>query len=175
MNAIYRATGRFVVKIAVITVSDSCSAGVHTDKSGPLISELLAELAETAACRLTPDDAEKIEQALIECCDEIGADIVFTTGGTGLSPRDVTPEATKAVTDRDAPGFAEAVRAESLKHTPHAMLSRAYSGIRGQTLIINLPGSPKAVRESLAVLLPALPHAVQTLQGTQGRCGDETR
>ena len=109
--------------------------------------------------------------ALIEMCDALHSDVVFTTGGTGFSPRDVTPEATKDVIDREAPGIAEAIRAKSMEITPMAMLSRAVSGIRGKTLIINLPGSPKAVRESIEVVLPVLDHAVETMSGVTLSCG----
>ena len=109
--------------------------------------------------------------ALIYLCDDVKADVVFTTGGTGFAPRDVTPEATKAVIEREAPGVAEAIRMKSMEITPKAMLSRAVSGIRKQTLIINLPGSPKAVRESIEVVMPVLPHAVETLSGNTLSCG----
>jgi molybdenum cofactor synthesis domain-containing protein len=120
---------------------------------------------------IVPDEKELIVEKLVEWADEDNLDVVVTTGGTGLTPRDVTPEATLAVVDRIVPGFAEAMRAESLKKTPRAMLSRAVVGTRGKCLIINLPGSPKAVRECLEVILPALPHAVETLKGQAGECG----
>lgn len=159
------------MKIAVLTVSDRCSRGETQDMSGPLISTLLSEYAETASYRVVPDDAEQIADALRYFCDELGVDFAFTTGGTGFSPRDVTPEATRAVLEREAPGIAEAIRAESLKITPRAMLSRAVSGIRGKTLIVNLPGSAKAVRESLSVIAPVLSHAAETLSGQTTDCG----
>ena len=159
------------MRIGVLTVSDRCSLGLTEDTSGPAISELLASVAQTADYRIVPDDREKIESALRDFCDVLQVDFVFTTGGTGFSPRDVTPEATKAVLDREAPGIAEAIRAESMKITPRAMLSRATSGIRGKTLIVNLPGSKKAVCESIAVLLPVLEHAAQTLRGETTDCG----
>jgi len=120
---------------------------------------------------IVPDERELIVEKLVKWADEDNLDVVVTTGGTGLTPRDVTPEATLAVVDRIVPGFAEAMRAESLKKTPHAMLSRAVVGTRGKCLIINLPGSPMAVRECLEVILPALPHAVETLKGQAGECG----
>jgi molybdenum cofactor synthesis domain-containing protein len=120
---------------------------------------------------IVPDEKELIVEKLVRWADRDNMDVVITTGGTGLTPRDVTPEATMAVVDRIVPGFAEAMRAESLKKTPHAMLSRAVVGTRGKCLIVNLPGSPKAVRECLAVILPALPHAVETLKGQAGECG----
>ena len=120
---------------------------------------------------LLPDDHEEIKKCLLRLCDEDKMDIVFTTGGTGFAPRDCTPEATMAVADRNAPGIAEAMRAASMKITPRAMLSRGVSVIRGQTLIINLPGSPKAVRENLEVILPSLDHGLVILTGRGGECG----
>ena len=120
---------------------------------------------------IVPDEKNSIVDKLVNWADKDNLDVVVTTGGTGLTPRDVTPEATLAVVDRIVPGFAEAMRAESLKKTPHAMLSRAVVGTRGKCLIVNLPGSPKAVRECLEVILPALPHAVQTLKDQAGECG----
>lgn len=156
---------------AVLTVSDRCSAGITEDRSGPLITSLLADTAETAAYRCVPDEEDAIRAALIDFCDRLKVDFVFTTGGTGFAPRDVTPEATLAVIQKQAPGIAEAIRAESLRVTPRAMLSRAVAGIRGQTLIVNLPGSPKAVRESLEVVRPILAHAKETLSGVTQSCG----
>ncbi|MBO5936608.1 MAG: molybdopterin adenylyltransferase [Clostridia bacterium] len=156
---------------AVLCVSDRCSAGVCQDKSGPLIKELVSHLGKTAEFILVPDEKDEIEKALIYLCDDVKADVVLTTGGTGFAPRDITPEATKAVIEREAPGIAEAIRFKSLQITPKAMLSRAVSGIRGRSLIINLPGSPKAVRESLEFILPVLPHAVDVLSGDTQNCG----
>ena len=161
------------MRIAVLTVSDRCARGETEDKSGPLISEILAPCGETALYRCVPDEQPQIEAALTEMCDALKADVVFTTGGTGFAPRDVTPEATKAVVEKEVPGIPEAIRAESLKITPKAMLSRATAGIRGKTLIVNLPGSPKAVRESLAVVIPVLDHALETLSGATLSCGKE--
>jgi molybdenum cofactor synthesis domain-containing protein len=117
---------------------------------------------------IVPDDAEHISEVLREWCDELNVALILTTGGTGFAPRDVTPEATRAVIERETPGLAEAMRAASLRVTPHAMLSRAVAGIRGRTLIVNLPGSPKAVKENLETILPALPHAVELLQEAEG-------
>lgn len=159
------------MKFGVICVSDRCSKGLCEDKSGPLISELLASLGETVFYEIVPDEKTIISLALIRGCDKAGADIIFTTGGTGLAPRDVTPEATKAVIERETPGISEAIRQKSLEITPKAMLSRAASGIRGKTLIINLPGSPKAVKEALEFVIPVLPHACETLQGNTISCG----
>lgn len=160
------------MRISVLTASDRCSRGETEDKSGPLISAILAE-AETVCYRCVPDDRGAIAAALTEMCDALHSDVVFTTGGTGFAPRDVTPEATKDVIEREVPGIPEAIRAESMKITPKAMLSRATAGIRGKTLIINLPGSPKAVRESLAVVIPVLDHALETLSGVTLSCGKE--
>lgn len=159
------------MNFAVVCISDRCSKGLCEDKSGPLISELISSCGKTQEYIIVPDEKVEIEKALIYLCDEAKADIVFTTGGTGFAPRDVTPEATMAVIERNAPGIAEAIRMKSLEITPKAMLSRAVSGIRKNTLIINLPGSPKAVRESIEVVLPVLPHAVETLSGNTLSCG----
>lgn len=159
------------MRISVLTISDRCSSGAAEDKSGPLISEIMSEKAQTICYRCVPDEKKIIEAALKEMSDTLQSDIIFTTGGTGFAPRDVTPEATRAVIEKEVPGIPEAIRAESLKITPRAMLSRAAAGIRGKTLIINLPGSPKAVRESLSVVLPVLGHAVETLSGQTLSCG----
>ena len=161
--------------ISVITASDRCSKKLCEDKSGPLIFELLSPLAQKAEYVVVPDEKDVISRELIRLCDEVKSDIVFTTGGTGFASRDVTPEATKAVIEKEVPGIPEAIRAKSLEITPKAMLSRATAGIRGKTLIINLPGSPKAVRESLEVVLPVLEHAVETLSGNTQSCGGNYR
>lgn len=155
-----------MIRIGVLTVSDRTARGESEDRSGPAIVELVrtALAADVVAQQVIPDEQPMIEALLRAWCDSDHIDLVLTTGGTGFAPRDVTPEATLAVIDRQAPGFAEAMRSASLQVTPHAMLSRAVSGIRGRTLIVNLPGSPKAVREQLAVILPALPHAIELLQ-----------
>ena len=159
------------MKIGVVCVSDRCAQGVCEDQSGKLMLELLASVADETLYRLVPDEQDEIAATLCALADEEHADVILTTGGTGFAPRDVTPEATNAVIDRAAPGISEAIRLKSLSVTPHAMLSRAVSGIRGKTLIVNLPGSPKAVRESLEVVLPVLPHAVETLSGNTQNCG----
>lgn len=161
--------------ISVLTISDRCSKGLCEDKSGPLISQLLSSVAQTAEYAVVPDEKDIISAELIRLSDEVGSDIIFTTGGTGFAPRDVTPEATKAVIEKEVPGIPEAIRAKSLEITPKAMLSRAAAGIRGKTLIINLPGSPKAVKESLEVVLPVLAHAVETLSGNTQNCGGNYR
>ncbi len=159
------------MRAAVVTVSDKGHAGLREDASGPVLAELLQGIgAEVVATRLVPDEQDQISAVLVELSDETRVDLVLTTGGTGLAPRDRTPEATEAVIDRRVPGFGEAMRAASLAITPHAMLSRAMSGTRGRTLIINMPGSPKACRETFAVVAGALPHAVETLRGEAHEC-----
>jgi len=156
----------------ILTISDKGSRGERQDKSGEAIHEILSSMdVRIVNYDIIPDEKELIAQELISWADENNLDVILTTGGTGLTPRDVTPEATLAVVDKIVPGFAEAMRAESLKKTPMAMLSRAVVGTRGKCLIINLPGGPKAVRECLQVILPALPHAVETLKGQAGECG----
>jgi len=154
------------MKIGILTISDRSSRGEREDASGPVIREFaLARFqAEVAVQAVIPDDFAAIRDTLVEWCDQRGLDLILTTGGTGFAVRDVTPEATRAAIQREAPGLAEAMRAESLKVTPHAMLSRAVCGIRGRTLIVNLPGSPKAVKENLETIASALPHAVQLLR-----------
>ena len=159
-----------MIQVAILTVSDRSARGERPDASGPVIQQFVRETLgwNVAHTAIVPDDASAIGAALTEWCDTAKADLIFTTGGTGFAPRDVTPEATCAIVDREAPGLAEAMRAASLKVTPHAMLSRAVSGIRGRTLIVNLPGSPKACRENLETIAPALPHAMQLLSEDPG-------
>jgi molybdenum cofactor synthesis domain-containing protein len=158
--------------LGILTISDKGSRGERQDKSGEVIREILSSIdARIVDYDIVPDEKKLIVEKLVKWVDEDNLDVLITTGGTGLTPRDVTPEATLAVVDRIVPGFAEAMRAESLKKTPMAMLSRAVVGTRGKCLIINLPGSPNAVRECLEVVLPALPHAVETLKGQAGECG----
>jgi molybdopterin adenylyltransferase len=128
--------------------------------------------AEVTFSTVVPDEQEEIKKALIQGADEMGLDLIVTTGGTGVSPRDVTPDATREVIEREIPGFSEAMRMAGLKKTPHAMISRAVCGVRGQTLIVNLPGSPKAVREGLEVILPALPHTIAKIQGDPEECAE---
>jgi molybdenum cofactor synthesis domain-containing protein len=157
--------------VGILTISDKGSRGERQDKSGEAIREILSRMdVRIVNYDIIPDEKELIAQKLVQWADEDKLDVIVTTGGTGLTPRDVTPEATLSVVDRIVPGFAEAMRAESLKKTPMAMLSRAVVGTRGKALIINLPGSPKAVRECLQVILPALPHAVETIRGQSGEC-----
>jgi molybdenum cofactor synthesis domain-containing protein len=159
------------IRAAVITLSDKASVGLRADASGPLLRDLLLGLgAEVGDPYVIPDEQAQIEALMISLADSGEIDLVLTTGGTGLAPRDRTPEATLAIADRLAPGFAEAMRAASLSITPHAMLSRATSAVRGRTLIINMPGSPKACQEHFDVIAPALPHAVETLRGEAYEC-----
>lgn len=155
------------IKTAVLTISDRSSRGERADESGRVLAEGLDESRfDVAARRILPDEQAQIAHALVALCDE-GFDLILTTGGTGFAPRDVTPEATRSILEREAPGIAEAMRAASLLRFPHAMLSRSVAGIRGRTLIVNLPGSPKAVRENLEVILPALPHGIELLRGEE--------
>lgn len=150
----------------VITASDACARGEREDTSGAMLVQLLSDLgAEIVASKILSDDLEPLAQSLIDFADRDDVNLIITTGGTGLGPRDNTPEATQRVIEREAPGISEAIRAESLKVTPMAMLSRGICGVRSGTLIVNLPGSPKAVRESFDVIAPVLPHALDLLAG----------
>lgn len=157
------------LRVAILTVSDKGSTGERVDLSGPALAQALEGKAFVAAQEIVSDDFELIKAKLIAYAAE-GLDLVFTTGGTGFAPRDVTPEATLAVVERLAPGISEAIRTQSLEVTPFAMLSRAVAGIRGKTLIINFPGSPKAALECLEVFLPVMNHAVETLRGEAYEC-----
>jgi molybdenum cofactor synthesis domain-containing protein len=154
------------VRVGILTVSDKASQGEREDTSGPAIRELLAAIDSSAEkYEIVPDDAKQISDLLRRWCDEDGLDLILTTGGSGLGPRDVTPEATAAVLDRLAPGIPEALRQDGLRHTPMAMLSRNTAGLRGKTLIINFPGSERAVREGLSLLMPVLIHAIEIARG----------
>lgn len=155
------------MRAGVLTVSDRAYQGIYQDETGPLLVRLLSEGAgwDAAFTALAPDDLDIIRNILVDWCDQENLNLILTTGGTGFAPRDITPEATRAIIEREAPGLAEAMRAASLLITPHAMLSRAVCGIRGTTLIINLPGSPRAARENLEIILPTLSHALALLAG----------
>ncbi|CAN5179986.1 MogA/MoaB family molybdenum cofactor biosynthesis protein [soil metagenome] len=160
-----------MIRAAVITVSTKGSRGERADESGPALREGLAAAGiEVVHHTIVPDHITRITEALTAAIDA-GANLVLTSGGTGLSPNDLTPEATRQVIDREAPGIAEALRARSVEITPHGMLSRGIAGSLGNALVVNLPGSPKAARESLEVLLPVLPHAVELLAGESGEAG----
>jgi molybdenum cofactor synthesis domain-containing protein len=155
-----------VIRAVVVTVSDACSRGERKDESGEALTHLLKAVgAEIVEARIVSDDLEPLTSTLREFADRPEVNLIVTTGGTGLAPRDNTPEATLAVIERAAPGLAEAMRMETLKQTPMAMISRGVCGIRSGTLIVNLPGSPKAVRESFAVIRPVLNHALTLLSG----------
>lgn len=158
-------------RAAVLTLSDKGARGEREDKSGPLVREMLVQAGYSVEKEvLLPDEQKEIETCLRALCDEDRFDLVVTTGGTGFAPRDCTPEATLAVATKNAPGIAEAMRLASLKVTPRAMLSRGASVIRGSSLIINLPGSPKAVKENLEAVLPSLEHGLAILTGEAGEC-----
>ena len=158
-------------RAVIITVSDRGASGKREDTSGQEIAGMLeAAGMEIIGRRIIPDEKEMIRHMLLEWCDGGDADLILTSGGTGVSPRDVTPDATREVIDREIPGMAEAMRRQSAAVTPHAMISRALAGIRGRTLIINLPGSPKGATENLSVLLPALTHAIEKIKGDESEC-----
>jgi molybdenum cofactor synthesis domain-containing protein len=160
-----------MIKVGILTLSDKGAAGRRKDESGPTIKRIISEIkGKVDYYQVIPDEKDLIKDELIKLVDQLNLDLILTTGGTGLAPRDVTPDATLEVIDKEVPGFVEAMRAESIKKTSHAMLSRAVAGIRDQALIINLPGSPKAVEECLEVILPALPHAIEIVQDQGGDC-----
>jgi molybdenum cofactor synthesis domain-containing protein len=163
------------MRIGLLTISDRASGGDYEDRSGPLMARLLGEQTPWIIARqeVVADDVAQITAVLSAWSDE-GLNLILTSGGTGFAPRDVTPEATRQIIEREAPGIAEGLRAASLQVTQHAMLSRGVAGLRGRTLIINLPGNPKAVRENLAVLLPILRHALELAAGDSGETGHRT-
>ncbi|MDI6800948.1 MAG: MogA/MoaB family molybdenum cofactor biosynthesis protein [Thermodesulfovibrionales bacterium] len=158
-----------MITVAVLTLSDKGSKGEREDKSGPAIEETLKSIGEVRHYEILPDERDLIKERLLHYSGKV--DLILTTGGTGLSPRDVTPEATLDVIEREIPGIAEAMRMEGLKKTNRAMLSRAVAGVRGKTMIINLPGSPAAVKENLEVIIDVIPHAVEKIKGGQEECG----
>jgi len=154
------------IRASVVTVSDKGYAGEREDASGPLLADLLRKMgAEVVSRTIVPDERAEIERVLTALADEAQVDLVVTTGGTGPAPRDVTPEATQAVIEREVPGLAEVLRFEGYRKTPLAVISRGVAGIRGRTLFVNLPGSPRAVREGMETLSPILPHAIRMLRG----------
>jgi molybdopterin adenylyltransferase len=155
----------------IITVSDKGSVGQRVDRSGPALQEILEKAFEVTGITIIPDEEPVIARIITEQIDAKGVDLVVTTGGTGVSRRDVTPEATRSVIDRELPGFAEIMRMESYKITPHSIISRAICGIRGESIVINLPGSPKAATECLTFVLGAIPHALSKIKGDQSDCG----
>jgi molybdenum cofactor synthesis domain-containing protein len=159
-----------MIKVAILTLSDKGSKGERKDTSGPAIQKLIKKIRATVVSYdILPDNKAKIKRMLISLSRK--ADLILTTGGTGVSPSDVTPDATKEVIQYEIPGIAEAMRAASLKKTPYAMISRAVAGVRGETLIINLPGSPKAVRENLSLILHVLVHSIEKIKGSKEECG----
>jgi molybdopterin adenylyltransferase len=160
---------------AVLTLSDKGARGEREDVSGKLLADMLSGISgKVELYEVIPDDRQLIEEKLCDFADRLGVDLIATTGGTGVGPRDVTPEATRAVIDKEIPGMAEAMRLAGLQKTPLAMISRAVVGCRGKTLIINLPGSPKGVRENLEAILQAIPHAVEKLKGDAADCAAPT-
>jgi molybdopterin adenylyltransferase len=160
-----------MIYAGIITVSDKGSQGKREDLSGPAIVEMLAGAAiEIKQTLIIPDEKDQIQKAIINFADVGKLDLILTTGGTGVSPRDLTPDATLKVIDKEVPGMAEAMRHQSMLITPHAMISRAVAGIRGRCLIVNLPGSPKGAKENLAAILPALKHAIEKIKGDDADC-----
>ncbi len=157
-------------KVGILTLSDKGARGERVDESGPLLSQMVSGLGDVVRYQIIPDEAHILALTLSRWVDDLGLDLILTTGGTGLSPRDKTPQATASVLDYQIPGMAEAMRAASCVKTPHAMLSRALVGVRKQSLIVNLPGSPKGAGENLSVLLPVLPHALAKLKGDPADC-----
>lgn len=162
------AAGKF--RIGVLTLSDKGAHGQRVDESGPVVVGMLAAVGEVTHVAILPDDIGSIVTILSDWSDQEQLELIVTTGGTGLTPRDVTPQATLRVLDYEIPGMAEVMRMQSLSKTPHAMLSRAVVGVRSRTMIVNLPGSPKAARENLQAILPALPHALAKLAGDPSDC-----
>ncbi len=160
-----------MIKVAVLTLSDKGAKGKRQDRSGPLIARIMKKAGgKIVSYEILPDEKNQIKRKLLSLCNKV--DLILTTGGTGLSPRDVTPEATLEVIKREIPGIPEAMRSSGIRKTPYAMISRAVAGVRGKTLIINLPGSPKAVKENLETVLPALPHTIEKIRGSKKECAN---
>ncbi|MCX7913337.1 MAG: MogA/MoaB family molybdenum cofactor biosynthesis protein [Thermodesulfovibrionales bacterium] len=157
-----------MLKVAILSISDKCSKGEREDKSGQVISEIIKKIGKIKYYDIVPDEIDLIKHKILEYVGNV--DLILTTGGTGLSPRDVTPEATREVIDKEVPGIAEALRIEGMKKTNRAILSRGIAGIKGRTLIINLPGSPIAVKEGLDIIVDVIPHAVEKIKGNMGEC-----
>lgn len=164
-----------MIKIAILTISDKGSKGERKDTSSQVIRDMVKNIGKITAYEIVPDEKETISEKLKEFCDKLKVDLVLTTGGTGFGPRDVTPEATKEVIEKETPGIPEAMRMFSFKKSPQSVLSRATAGIRKQTLIINLPGSPRGVRENLEVVVDSLIHGIKILRGEDTECGGESR
>ncbi len=161
-----------MIKVGILVISDKASRGERRDESGPAIKKIISRLSSYQAIKyeIIPDEKEIISKKLKEWVDELRLDLILTSGGTGIGPRDVTPEATKEVIEKELPGFVEAMRMKGLEKTPFSILSRAMAGVRKKSLIINLPGSPKAVKENLEVILPALKHGIEILKGNTSHC-----
>ncbi len=158
--------------VGVLTLSDKGAAGQRDDRSGPLLAQWIAPLpAQVVIQEMIADDPVALRERLVDYCDRRGLDLVLTTGGTGVAPRDITPDVTRDVSDRLIPGLGEMMRMEGYRHNPRAVLSRAVAGIRGRTLIVNLPGSPRAVQENIALLLPLLSHTLEKIRGDEADCG----
>lgn len=165
-----------MIKVGVLTISDKGAQGVRKDESGPLIEKIVRKITgEVKYYKIIPDEKEVIQQELKKMVDELNLDLVFTTGGTGLGERDVTPEATCSVIEKEIPGISEIIRVESFKNTKRSILSRAVTGLRKKSIIINLPGSPKGVSEALEIILPSLPHALEIIKGVAKECAGEEK
>lgn len=161
-----------MIKVGILVISDKASRGERRDESGPIMKEIIKKLpAEVSEYKIIPDERKEIKENLIKWVDKLRLDLILTSGGTGIGPRDVTPEATEEVIEKELPGFIEAMRIKGLEKTPLSMLSRAMAGTRKKSLIINLPGSPKAVKENLEVILPALKHGIEILKEEISECG----
>ncbi len=160
-----------MIKVGILVISDKASRGERKDESGPIMKEMVKKLpAEVSEYKIIPDEKDQIKEKLINWVDKLRLDLILTSGGTGIGPRDVTPEATKEVIEKEVPGFAEAMRIKGLEKTSFSMLSRAIVGTRKKSLIINLPGSPKAIKENLEVILPAVKHGIEILKGNTSHC-----
>ncbi len=161
-----------MIRVGILVISDKASRGERKDESGPIMKKIIKKLpAEVSEYKIISDERDQIKENLINWVDKLRLDLILTSGGTGVGARDVTPEATKEVIEKELPGFVETMRIKGLEKTPFSMLSRAIAGTRKQSLIVNLPGSPKAVKENLEVILPALKHGIEILKGNTSECG----